>query len=63
MNGAQANYLFSLKAYLTLQPYYIFISVFVGSLIIFTLSIRTFENGLQSDTDNYDVTISLWLVV
>lgn len=63
MNGSEANYMFTLKAYLTLKPYHVFSFVLTGGLIVFSLSIRTFENGIDDGQDNEDVSISIWLVI
>jgi hypothetical protein len=52
MNGSEANYMFTLKAYLTLKPYYIFTFFMMAGVIVFALSIRTFENGIDDGQDN-----------
>lgn len=63
MNGSNGGVLFTLKAYMTLQPYWVFAALLSASLFVFAFSIRTFEMGIEDEFDNSNVSISLWLVI
>lgn len=64
MNGASANSLFALKAYLTLQPYMILTIGLTISTFVLGIALRVFEIGLIDPTNNFTyVWNSFWVVI
>ncbi|OMJ91791.1 hypothetical protein SteCoe_5572 [Stentor coeruleus] len=64
--GAQANWLFSVKSILKIQPFYILIPLILISIIIFSVSTRIFERhfALSNSSQDYSyIWNSAWLVM
>ncbi len=62
MNGSEAGSLFALKAYLTLQPFSVFVIAFIGALIIISFSIRAFEICM-AESDFLYVSSAFWMII
>lgn len=64
--GAQANWLFSIKSILKVQPFYILFPLIIISIAIFSISVRIFERhfALSNSSQDYSyIWNSAWLVM